>query len=103
MVYYLDYDGNPITSAELERAFFITTGKYPHENKREFWKFRDRCFGKSIRQTIPADVDDFVRRGWTLHAVKLYRELNDCTLREAKDAIDTKMIEARRNGVIIPC
>lgn len=97
MVYYMDCTDNLLTSRDLELAFFVATGKTAQFDKRGFWKFREKCFGKSIKKTIPADVDDFVRHGWKFEAIKLYRELNDCTLREAKEAIDAKFEEAKSN------
>jgi hypothetical protein len=95
MVYYETMYGDIITSDDLERAFFIVTGTYCNESKKtekEFWKFREKCFGKSIKQTIKPSVDFFLRSGNKLMAIKFYRNLYNCGLREAKDAIDN-MIE----------
>lgn len=95
MVYYETLHGDIITSDDLEKAFFIVTGTYRNESKKtkkEFWKFREKCFGKSIKQTIKPSVDFFLKSGRKLMAIKFYRNLYSCGLREAKDAIDN-MIE----------
>lgn len=92
MVYYETFYGDIITSDDLEKAFFIATGTYCNESKKtekEFWKFREKCFGKSIKQTIKPSVDFFLRSGRKLMAIKFYRNLYNCGLREAKDAIDS--------------
>ena len=36
------------------------------------------------------DIDEFLRQGQKINAIKLYRERNDTGLRESKDAIDDR-------------
>jgi ribosomal protein L7/L12 len=43
-----------------------------------------------------ATVEDFVRRGQTIEAIKLYREQHSVGLKEAKDAVDA--MERRLKG-----
>lgn len=96
MVYYLGYNhDNLITSSDLERAFFIVTGKYREDDEKGFWKFRERCFGRSIKETISPSIEWFLENGYVVAAVKYYRDMNNCTLMDAKKAIDT-LIEKRK-------
>ena len=88
MVYYLTYTGDIITSYDLEKAFFIVTGKDPEKNKKDFWKFRESCFGKSIKETVQASIEVFCRNGHRVQAIKFYKELNNCSFIEAKKFID---------------
>ncbi len=98
-IYYETFYDDIITSDDLEKAFFIVTGTYRNESKKtekEFWKFREKCFGKSIKQTINPSVDFFLRSGRKLMAIKFYRNLYNCGLREAKESIES-MIENNEN------
>lgn len=88
MVYYLCYNEDIITSYDLEKAFFIVTGKDPEKFEKDFWKFREKCFGKSIKCTIKPTIEYFCKNGYRIQAVKFYKELNNCSLKEAKDFID---------------
>ena len=88
MVYYLTHNQEIITSYDLEKAFFIVTGKDPEESKKEFWKFRDKCFGKSIKCTIYPSLEFFCKNGHRILAIKYYREIYNCSLKEAKEAVD---------------
>jgi ribosomal protein L7/L12 len=95
MVYYETMYGDIITSDDLEKAFFIVTGAYPNESKnteKEFWNFREKCFGKSIKQVVIPSVDLFLRSGKKLMAIKFYKDWYNCGLREAKESIE-RMIE----------
>ena len=88
MVYYLTHNQEIITSYDLEKAFFIVTGKDPEKYEKEFWKFRERCFGKSIKCTIEPTIEYFCKHAHRIQAVKLYRDMNNCSLKEAKDFVD---------------
>ena len=88
MVYYLTHNQEIITSYDLEKAFFIVTGKDPETNEKEFWKFRERCFGKSIKCTVNPTVENFCKDGHRIPAVRLYKELHNCSFKEAKEYVD---------------
>ena len=47
-------------------------------------------------ETTGATVEDFVRRGQKIEAIKLYREQHSVGLKEAKDAVDA--MERRLKG-----
>jgi hypothetical protein len=95
MVYYETYYGGFITSDDLEKAFYIVTGTYKDESKeteKKFWKFREKCFGKSIKQTIVPSVDFFLRSGRKIMAIRFYRDVHSCGVADAKEAVEN-MIE----------
>ena len=94
-IYYETFYGDTITSDDLEKAFFIVTGTYPNESKKaekEFWKFREKCFGKSIRKTIKPSVDYFLINGNKIKAIKYYREAHGCSIVEAKNAVEEYIV-----------
>ena len=91
-VYYMGKDGRIITSDDLKKSFYICTGKSYLEDKKSFWKFREKCFGKSISYTVKPSVEFFVENNYYVQAIKYYRDLNNCTVVEAKHAID-EMVE----------
>lgn len=87
-VWYLCKDGSFTNSDKLENAFFLWTGKRASENDKEFWMFREHCFGRSIEKTITPTVEMFLKSGRTLDAIVLYRSIHNCDLKEAKDAVE---------------
>ena len=88
MVIYRTYGNTLITSKNLEDAFYITTGHKHFEHPKEFWKFRENCFGKSIKETVPSDIDFLCKEGYRFLAVKLFSEQNNCGFLDAKKVID---------------
>lgn len=88
MVFYRTYDGDILTSEDLEKSFYIITGLKHFDYPEKFWKFREKCFGKSIKETIPSDIEYLCKEGYRLYAIKLFREQNNCSLMDAKNIID---------------
>lgn len=86
-----------ITEREIQLAYEITHGEKPSENPDAYTKFlRNDCAIVSIiTDEAMMTVEDFIRGGATLHAIKCYREEHNCSLKEAKDAIDA-MVEAMK-------
>ena len=84
--YYQDY--------ELANAYFLATGNdfYSDENaSKKFDIWVHDLIGLSIKKIVNMDdvsYEDFLRANNKLLAVRAYRERNNCTLREAKEAID---------------
>lgn len=97
MVYYLGYNGELITSDQLEKAFYLYTGKDANDELyyKDFWKFREHCFGKSIKETIRPNMEWFLKNNYIVAAIKYYRDMNGGTLMDAKKAVDT-LIEKRK-------
>ena len=98
MIYYIGYNNNNIiTSDDIEKAFYIYTGKDAKDNlyAKDFWKFREHCFGKSIKETINPNMEWFINNGYYVAAVRYYHDMNGGTLADAKKAIDT-IIEKRK-------
>ena len=87
-IYYMGKDGGIITSDDLKKSFYITTGKSHFDDKKGFWKFRERCFGKSISYTVQPSVEFFLNHNCYVQAVRYYKETNGCSLIDAKHAID---------------
>jgi hypothetical protein len=88
MVFYRTYENTLITSKNLEEAFYIITGHKHFDYPKEFRKFRENCFGKSIKETVPSDIDFLCKEGYRILAMKLFSEQNDCNLLDAKKATD---------------
>ena len=88
MVFYRTYKNTFITSKDLEDAFYITTGHEYFDYPKEFWKFRENCFGKSIKETVQQSIEVFCRNGHRIQAIKFYKESNNCSFVEAKKFID---------------
>lgn len=94
---YLGTDGKYYQSYELANAYFLATGRdiYDEDKPGDGVKMFDAwvydLMGLSIKKIVnESDVsyEDFLRANQKLLAVKAYRERNNCTLREAKEAID---------------
>jgi len=94
-VYYLCKDGGIVTSKDLERAFYITTGLNASLNPREYSQYRDDCFGKSIHETIKPDVKLLLRKKGKFGAMLFYQEENNCSIRDARTAIEKIIIEEK--------
>ncbi len=81
----------------MERAFYISTGYDPYNHEGKFLKFLFDCFGKSIQYYCTPSVQDLVNMGEKVKAIKMYREENNCTLVEAKNAVDNMCSDAKED------
>ena len=91
---YLGVDGKYYQRHELATAFFFVTGRNlyddpGHDKLLDLWIHE--LIGASIEKIVNEDevsYEDFLRANQKIMAVRVYRERNNCTLREAKEAID---------------
>lgn len=79
---------------EFRTAYYLSTGKDPYalDNEEDYDKWLKEKQGISIDKVVDVkDVtyEELLEGGQKIMAVRLYRERNNCTLREAKDSIDS--------------
>lgn len=82
--YYLPHD--------FRTAYYLSTGKDSFDHEDEYNKWLKDKLGVSIDKIIDVkDVtyEELLEANQKIMAVRLYRERNNCTLREAKDSIDS--------------
>ena len=91
MLYYQLRNGNIVAEYELHKAFEICTGETYHYDSVAYSKWLYSLLGNSIVKAMrDTDVDmmQFLKGNNIVAAVRLYRNSHDCTLLEAKEAID---------------
>ena len=102
-VMYRMRDGSTIMKKDIEDAFHIVTGmrhRYDWEsgtytNDREYIKFLNGLFGKTIIEYFVPDIDDLIVKGERVRAIMVYRAEKKCSLVEAKEYIDLRTIELK--------
>jgi hypothetical protein len=94
---YLGIDGKYYQRHELENAYFLVTGRKiwsedkPMDNVKMFDVWVYDLMGISIKAIVNMNdvtYEEFLRANQKILAVRVYRDRNNCTLREAKEAID---------------
>ena len=91
MLYYTLRNGNIVSEYEVHKAFEICTGETYHYDSKAFSKWLYSLLGKSIVCAMTentVDIKQFLKGNNVIAAVRLYRDAHNCTLCEAKDAID---------------
>lgn len=91
MLYYQLRNGNIVAEYELHKAFEICTGETYHYESVAYSKWLYSLLGNSIVKAMrDTDVDmmQFLKGNNIVAAVRLYRNSHDCTLLEAKKAVD---------------
>ena len=91
MLYYQLRNGNIVAEYELHKAFEVCTGETYHYESVAYSKWLYSLLGNSIVKAMrDTDVDmmQFLKGNNIVAAVRLYRNSHDCTLLEAKEAID---------------
>ena len=83
---------------------------YPDEianimvNANRIWKIRNRIKNGELPNDYLSDVrdlmEDYVKQGQKINAIKLYRKNHDCTLREAKEYADSIQKDLKIRGLI---
>ena len=83
---------------------------YPDEianimvNATRIWKIRNRIKNGELPNDYLSDVrdlmEDYVKQGQKISAIKLYRKNHDCTLREAKEYADSIQKDLKIRGLI---
>lgn len=76
------------STAKKSKAFEICTGKSAYRNEGKYIGFLNGLFGVSLKRAFTPTPRDLFSLGYRTKAIKLYRELNDCTLLEAKAVVD---------------
>ena len=83
---------------------------YPDEianimvNANRIWKVRNKIKSGELPNDYLSDVkdlmEDYIKQGQKIAAIKLYRQKHDCTLREAKEYCDSIQKDLRIRGII---
>jgi len=83
---------------------------YPDEianimlNANRIWKIRNRIKNGELPNDYLSDVrdlmEDYVKQGQKINAIKLYRKNHDCTLREAKEYADSIQKDLQIRGLM---
>ena len=83
---------------------------YPDEianimvNANRIWKIRNKIKSGELPNDYLSDVkdlmEDYIKQGQKIAAIKLYRQKNNCSLREAKEYCDSIQKDLRLRGII---
>ena len=83
---------------------------YPDEianimvNANRIWKVRNKIKSGELPNDYLSDVkdlmEDYIKQGQKIAAIKLYRQKNNCSLREAKEYCDSIQKDLRIRGII---
>ena len=94
-LYYKMTNGNWISRYDVEMAFYISSGAKYTVNGEEFIRWLFPLLGESILAVKKADdpelITELLKSGQKVRAIKVYKDLHDCTLAEAKEAIERMM------------
>lgn len=91
-LYYKLANGNWVDRYDIERAFYISTGaKYTTDSKK-FVRWLFSLLGESVLAVKRADdpklVAELLKSGQKVMAMKVYKDIHNCTLKEARDTIE---------------
>ena len=88
-MYYLLVTGRIVTERDLRTAYEICTGSVPgiHPGHYEEWIHSVHGIIRSIPKN-EISVKQLLRGNCKVEAIKLYRDIHNCSLREAKEAVD---------------
>jgi len=83
---------------------------YPEEravvmaNANRIWKIRNKIKKGELPKDYLSDVNDvieeYIKRGEKINAIKLYRKKHDCTLKEAKAYVDGVHMDLKNRGLM---
>ena len=88
-MYFKLATGRIITVSEVHTAYEIVYGEKPDENTPHYNDWINSVYG--IEEFIPKSeitIEQLIEGGAFVQACKLYRDQHNCTLREAKEAMD---------------
>lgn len=88
-MYYLLVSGRIVTERDLRTAYEICKGCAPGVHPGHYEEWMHSIHG--IIRSIPRDeitIEQLLRGDCKVEAIKLYRDVHGCTLREARDAIN---------------
>ena len=83
---------------------------YPEEianimvNANRIWKIRWKIKNGKLPNDYLSDIkdlmEDYIKQGQKIMAIKVYRKKHDCTLREAKDYVDSIHKDLQVRGIM---
>ena len=91
MLYYQLRNGKIVDQYDVYKAYEIATGNAFDYFSADFSKWLYSMLGESIVKAMKeteVDLMQFIKGNNIIAAVRLYREIHGCSLREAKDAVD---------------
>lgn len=91
-MYYKLANGFWVDRDDIKQAFYISTGRKYSTDSKEFVRWLFPLLGKSIvsvkRSDDPELITELLNCGQKVFAMKVYKDIHDCTLKEARDAIE---------------
>ena len=94
-LYYKLANGNWVDRYDIETAFYISTGAKYTTDSKEFVRWLFSLLSESILAVKKGDdpelIAELLKSGQKVRAIKVYKDLHDCTLAEAKEAIERMM------------
>lgn len=96
-IYYRSFNGDVWDIYDIEKAFYISTGKRAFLCESEFLRFLSDCFGRSIESYFSPSVLGLVKTGEKVKAILLYRDENGCSISEAKKAVEIMCSECDKH------
>lgn len=99
-IYYKNRKGQLLDNHDVERAFWVVSGHYCWEDEAGYLKFLYGLLGNPIVAVAHPTVEGLLASGSKVQAIKLYREQNECTLCEAKNAVERMISDLDVGGVL---
>lgn len=91
-LYYKLANGNWVDRYDIERAFYISTGAKYTTDSKEFVRWLFPLLGESVLAVKRADdpklFAELLKSGQKVMAMKVYKDIHNCTLKEARDTIE---------------
>ena len=91
-LYFATIDNNIVFSADIIKAHYLQTGEKIDRNDVDKIRFVAASMAGLKRELKRPSPVFLVKHGHTLAAVRVYRDIHECSLSEAKHIID-KMVE----------
>ena len=94
-LYYKLAKGNWVDRYDIETAFYISTGAKYTTDSKEFASWLFPLLGESILAVKKVDdpelIEELLKSRQKIRAIKVYKDIHNCTLAEAKEAIERMM------------
>lgn len=91
-LYYKLANGNWVDRYDIERAFYISTGAKYTTDSKEFVRWLFPLLGESVLAVKRADdpklFAELLKSGQKVMAMKVYKDIHNCTLKESRDTIE---------------
>ena len=90
-LYYKGKDGLWYTEHNLQQAYLITTGKEWWKNELGYYAWIRKIWGIFIIEEKAEDemsIEELLEKGQRIMAIKVYRARHDCSISEAREAIN---------------